>query len=145
MRKFLIISGLLLIPLILFAPVNRTMKVRHGRIEVGEIESEYNRIIHLIHDKCQFPEILIKQAKLEQGQDFSGRFFKERNNIWNFQIYRKSMKDYQVLYFPSLDSCVLYMAAWQKRKYKGGDYYKFLKKVGFAKDKKYIQKLKRIK
>jgi len=98
-----------------------------------------------IYQKLQHPEICLKQAFLEQGSELNGRFIRERNNIWNFQVYSKKMKDYKVLYFPSPDSCINYYQSFQKRKLrKHENYYRFLERVKFASDKNYIRKLKNI-
>jgi hypothetical protein len=107
---------------------------------------DYQNLKDLIYLKLKYPEVCLKQVILEQGADLSGRFIRERSNAWNFQVYSKKMKDYKVLRFPTLDSCVSYYQSFQTRKLrKGENYYSFLKRVKFAADKQYIKKLKQIK
>ena len=143
----------LLLLLLSFIPFQVSAPVYSSK-EIYIIKSEpvhfsgfdYQSFVSEVTRKCHHSDILIRQVILEQGQDFSGRFLRERNNLWNFQAWNKKMKDYKVLYFPSIDSCISYMADFQKRKYrKGENYYSFLKRVHFAKDKNYVHKLKNIK
>jgi hypothetical protein len=46
-----------------------------------------------------------------------------------YETYEKSVQDYKI---------------WQELYYRGGDYYLFLKRIGYAEDKNYITKLKRL-
>ncbi len=48
------------------------------------------------------------------------------------------------LIFDSWQDSIAYYQRWQKRHYKGGDYYQFLTDRGYATDKNYINKLKQI-
>lgn len=92
----------------------------------------------IIKSGILFPDIVYKQSVLETG-NFKSKAYKTRNNLFGF-MYRG-----KIMYFKSIDDCIAYMKKWQLRHYKSGDYYKFLIKKGYAKDKMYIKKLKKIK
>ena len=81
------------------------------------------------------PEIVLAQAKLETG-NFTSTLCKKHGNLFGlkrkggyakFNNWRESVKAYR---------------DWVQYKYKGGDYYVFLKKIGYASDPKYIIKVK---
>lgn len=83
----------------------------------------------------KYPQIVLAQAKLETGNYTStlckkhGNLFglKRKNGYAKFNNWRESVKAYR---------------DWVQYKYKGGDYYVFLKKIGYAQDPKYIVKVK---
>ena len=96
------------------------------------IENIYEKLL-----ECEilFPDIVIKQVKLETGYL---KYVKE-NNLFGFQTKNGYMK------FETWEEAIFYKKRWQERKYKGGDYYLFLKNLPYAQDSLYIQKIKRIK
>jgi hypothetical protein len=57
-------------------------------------------------------------------------------NIFGFRV--KS----GYLNFDHWTGCVDYYKTWQDKYYKGGDYYEFLRDIGYAEDTNYINKLK---
>ena len=83
----------------------------------------------------KYPQIVLAQAKLETGNYTStlckkhGNLFglKRKNGYAKFNNWKESVKAYR---------------DWVQYKYKGGDYYVFLKKIGYAQDPKYIVKVK---
>ena len=91
------------------------------------------------------PEIVYAQAILETGH-FKSRIFRDYNNL--FGLYNSATKDYYK--FNHWSESVLAYVNYVQYKYKGDDskppddYYKFLKELGYAEDKQYIQKVKRI-
>ena len=86
------------------------------------------------------PEIVIAQAKLETG-NYSSDVFYENNNL--FGLYNSNKKEYYK--FNSWQESVLaYKDLIQSKLNDGEDYYVFLKRIGYAKDKNYIKKVKRI-
>lgn len=93
----------------------------------------------LLKQEVTQPEIVMKQAILETGR-FTSYGFKTRNNIFGF--YDARLKQY--LRFDDWKECVTYMKNWQIRKYKGQDYYTFLKNLPYAEDPLYISKVKSI-
>jgi flagellum-specific peptidoglycan hydrolase FlgJ len=91
----------------------------------------------IIKQGIKHPDIVLRQAILETGH-FKSYNCTERNNIFGFRTS-------EYLVFDSWIDCVKYYKDWQDRKYKGGDYYQFLKDVGYASDTEYENKLKHIK
>ena len=81
-------------------------------------------------------DIVLAQAKLETG-NFKSRRCKRDHNIFGikhrgryavYRNWRESVTDYK----RRISS-----------RYTGGDYYEFLRRIGYAADKRYINKLKR--
>ncbi len=89
--------------------------------------------------KQQVPhaQIVLAQARLESG-NFKSDFYKRTNNLFGlkkggryatYKTWRDSIKDYKLRI---------------SSRYNGGSYYKFLTRIGYAKEKTYIQKVKEI-
>jgi len=93
----------------------------------------------IIEAGIQYPEIVLKQAILETGWLKCTNCSLTRNNIFGFYYKKKYIS------FDNWIDCVAYYKRWQDRHYKGGDYYQFLKDVGYATSPTYVQKLKQIK
>lgn len=83
------------------------------------------------------PNIVLAQARLESG-NFKSDFYKRTNNLFGlkkggryatYKTWRDSIKDYKIRI---------------SSRYNGGSYYKFLTRIGYAKDKEYNKKLKKI-
>lgn len=85
-------------------------------------------------------DIVIKQFILETGWGKSYSF-KKRNNL--FGLTNPRTKDY--FSFDHWTKSVKGYKNSVQYKYKGGDYYEFLKNLPYAEDPKYISKLKHIK
>ena len=91
-----------------------------------------------IKDKgIKHPEIVYAQYRLETGNGVS-RAFTEYNNAFGFIYKRKLMR------FKSVESCVEYYKTWQAKRYVTGDYFEFLKKIGYAEEEGYIELLKKM-
>lgn len=84
------------------------------------------------------PDIVLAQARLETG-NFTSRLCRVDNNLFGikhngkyarYSHWKRSVADYK--------KCI-------SSRYKGGNYYAFLTKIGYAKDKEYIKKLKQFK
>ena len=80
------------------------------------------------------PKIVFSQIMLETGHLKSGGARLD-NNLFGFYKNSGHME------FDSWEESVAYYKEWQDKKYNGGNYYKFLTKVGYAKDSSYINKL----
>ena len=93
----------------------------------------------IIEAGIQHTEIVLKQAILETGWLKCTKCSLTRNNIFGFYYKKKYIS------FDNWLDCVDYYKRWQDRHYKGGDYYQFLKDVGYATSPTYVQKLKQIK
>lgn len=89
------------------------------------------------HD-VEHSDIVLAQAILETGWFKCSNCSWEHNNPFGF-FWKGRYKE-----FRDLHHAVTYYKTWQEKWYKGGDYYNFLKKIGYAEDKKYISKLKSI-
>jgi len=59
-----------------------------------------------------------------------------RNNLLGFN----SNKGYQK--FASWQDCIIYAKNWQDKRYKGGNYFKFLKEIKYATNVNYTKKIK---
>lgn len=91
------------------------------------------------HYGILYPEIVTAQAILESG-NFKSKVFRERNNP--FGLYDSKNKEYYI--FNHWTDALLAYRDKVQYKYKGGDYYIFLKKLPYAMDKDYISKVKTI-
>ena len=81
----------------------------------------------------KFPKIVAAQALLETGH-FGSKVCLELNNL--FGLRRPSDGSYYA--FNNWEESVV------QYKYTDGDYYRFLKQIGYAEDKHYVEKVKRI-
>lgn len=124
--------SMLLMVLSSFSSVNPTS-------EDEEVLTVENLKEFLIEEGVQFPDIVLRQAIQETGWFKCENCSMANNNIFGF-YYKKKYISYD-----NWQDCVRYYKRWQKRHYKGGDYYAFLKKVGFATDPAYERRLKAIK
>lgn len=104
----------------------------HKIVKEMTIENIYEKLLEY---EILFPDIVIKQVKLETGH----LKHVKNNNLFGFQTKNGYM------HFETWEEAILYKKHWQERKYKGGDYLLFLKNLPYAKDSLYIQKIKRIK
>jgi flagellum-specific peptidoglycan hydrolase FlgJ len=93
----------------------------------------------LKEEKILFPEIVLRQAITETGWFKCTNCSLSRNNIFGFYYKKK------YLVFDNWVECVRYYKRWQGRHYVNGDYYAFLKKIGYATNPRYIEDLKAIK
>lgn len=106
-----------------------------GKLSSQTIESLRTQ---LNASEIQHKDIVLKQAILETGW-LTSYSCKKRHNLFGFRYRGKYLE------FDTWQESVEYYSRWQKRHYKGGDYYKFLKDRGYATDPEYITKLKSIK
>ena len=83
----------------------------------------------------KYPQIVLAQAKLETG-NYTSTLCKKHGNL--FGLKRKG----GYAKFNNWQESVKAYRDWVQYKYKGGDYYVFLKKIGYASDPKYIVKVK---
>jgi hypothetical protein len=88
---------------------------------------------------CKYSDIVTAQSVLETGH-FKSYGCRERNNLFGLWHHKKQ----EFYTFDNWrDSCRAYLSMVQY-KYKDGDYYVFLKELGYASDPEYINKLKSI-
>lgn len=109
-----------------------------GTYSYGQTKEEVNS--YLVSIDCKHPNIVTAQAVLETGH-FKSKGCKVRKNLFGLWNHRKQ----EFYKFDSWeDSCRAYLRMIQY-KYKNGDYYVFLKNLGYATDPEYTNKLKKIK
>lgn len=92
----------------------------------------------LISQGVPYPNIVLAQARLETG-NFKSKLYKTHHNLFGIKYGKK---------YASYPNWRASIADYKKRissRYKGGDYYAFLKKIGYARDKSYTNKLKQFK
>lgn len=92
----------------------------------------------LVRNNVKHPKIVLKQAILETGW-FKSRLCIENNNLFGFHNGKKYMS------FKNYQDCIKYCAYWQRKKYDGGNYYKFLEDCNYASDTNYVNILKGVK
>lgn len=102
---------------------------------LSNILNAENLLSELIKQDVKFPHIVLAQAKLETG-NFTSRLCKTHNNLFGL----KHRKGYYS--FKTWQESVTGYKNWVQYKYKSGDYYEFLDRIGYAEDPSYIQKLK---
>jgi flagellum-specific peptidoglycan hydrolase FlgJ len=101
-------------------------------LTIENIEKEIKK------QKILFPDIVLRQAILETGYLKCKDCSLDNNNIFGFRYKNEYLK------FDYWQQSVQYYKWWQSKKYKEGDYYKFLDNY-YAEDVNYIKKLKIIK
>jgi hypothetical protein len=106
--------------------------------KVPELTPE-NVFAHLERLGIKHPEIVLKQSILETGWYECQSCSLRHNNIFGFRYKKKYLQ------FENWIEGVEYYKKWQDKRYEGGDYYGFLKDVGYATSRTYISKLKQIK
>ena len=113
-------------------PLLMTSFLMMSSISIGQLT------LQQIKDKgIKHPEIVYAQYRLETGNGVS-RAFTEYNNAFGFIYKRKLMR------FKSVEACVEYYKTWQAKRYVKGDYFEFLKKIGYAEEEGYIELLKKM-
>jgi hypothetical protein len=108
------------------------------------VDSVYDE---LVKRNVKHVDIVIKQCIKETGW-FKCKVcsWKQHANPFGFRHKSKISKSNPKGYFTftTWQDAVEFYEGWQKRKYKGGDYYKFLSDVGYATDPDYVKDLKLI-
>ena len=85
------------------------------------------------------PRIVIAQALLETGY-FTSRVCLENNNLFGL----RRPKDGGYYEFDNWEESVKAYRDYVQYKYKGGDYYQFLQRIGYAEDPDYVTKVRQI-
>lgn len=107
--------------------------------EIGLLLKRYQiKYPHIVEAQIKLETNYLKSVICKQNRNLFGMKYTnlrpttakgEINNHALYDSYLKSVEDYQT---------------WQRLYYKGGDYYEFLSRIGYAEDKEYINKLKNI-
>jgi hypothetical protein len=146
MRRFMITLMLIFMFQLLPAPGFNQLVI----IENNELYSLNDQSIRFWFREFDVkePDVVIRQMKHETGH-FKSRFCNECNNLFGMRKSRNrettaiGEDNHMAVYKTWIDSIRDY-SLWQSKYYKGGDYFAFLKRHGYAEDKKYISKLKAI-
>ena len=114
---------------------------------IKQITLEDIRILLYKYD-IQYPEIVLAQIRLETG-NLSSRLCKSNKNLLGMKYPKKRDttavgEQFGHAKYKTYSDCIADYALWQKARYKGGDYYTFLKDIGYAQDELYISKLQQI-
>lgn len=107
------------------------------------LEEELNDSVLLLalnHYDVKHPVKVLAQAKLESG-NFQSSLYKKKNNFLG--LYDSKRKRY--FKFNHWTDCILaYKSMVEYRKRDGENHYKFLKRIKYANDPRYIERLKEI-
>lgn len=99
--------------------------------------SEKGVLVELIKQEVPHPYIVLAQSKLETG-NYKSKLCKTHNNIFGMRT-SKGYKRYN-----NYVECIEDYKRLISSRYKGGDYYAYLKRIGYAEDSSYIDKLKKL-
>lgn len=132
---------------------NPTNTVQTVIVKDSKVKSKDSTVKHVIKHKKVLNEanlkeeiakhniphgnIVLAQAKLESG-NFKSKLTKTHNNIFGLKKGNNYKK------YSHWTECVKDYKARISSKYKGGDYYKFLNKIGYASHPEYTNILKRM-
>jgi len=111
-------------------------KIKVVKTKVGDSLNKENLLEYILERRIKYPIIVFKQAMLETGWLKCNNCSRRFNNLFGFL----TKKGY--LSFNHWKKSVDYYKWWQDKLYKGGDYYVFIKRIGYAEDPEYIIKLK---
>lgn len=137
------IFGLLSISIVLFSTIsnekNKTINVDDTPIYQDSIKldtfSEANLLLEMYDLNIKHANVVFAQSRLETG-NFKSKYFKERHNLFGFRNKNGYIK------YDSWQSSVKAYSIWQNKRFKGGNYYKFLVDIKYAEDSTYVNKLK---
>lgn len=105
---------------------------------MGAALNRGNLYAEIIRQEVLFPKVVLAQALLETGY-FSSRVCLEYNNLFGL---RKRNGDY--MQFDRWEDSVAAYRDYVQYKYKGGNYFDFLNRIGYAEDKAYTTKVRQI-
>lgn len=94
-----------------------------------------NIISELKRNDIQYIDIVVRQIIWETGHLKSRKCLKD-NNLFGFNGKVKK--------FDKWEDSIKYYKLWQTKRYKGGSYYTFLTKIGYAEDEFYVQNLQKL-
>ena len=117
MRKMILLTILLL-----------SASVSYGQT-IEQVRAE------IVRQGLPHPEIVLAQARLETG-NFTSRRCRVDHNIFGIKHGRQYAK------YRRWQDCVADYKRRISSRYTGGDYYAFLKRIGYAREKRYVDKLK---
>jgi uncharacterized FlgJ-related protein len=147
MKKLFILSLLIMLCGVELTPCNMNAQGIIIKQEAPIMGATLDNIdIWLKEYNIQYPDIVKAQIILETGW-LKSSICKENNNLFGMKLAKSRIttaigKNKGHAVYKTLRDSVKDYAIWQHAKYKGGDYYTFLKDIGYAKDDNYTNKLK---
>lgn len=126
-------------------PVNTTVIVRdtiakHDTIYASKkvpVLNKKNVMAELQKQNIPHAKIVLKQSMLETG-NYTSKVCKVHNNIFGIRKGNKYKR------YNNYIECIADYKKLVSSRYKGGDYFQFLKKIGYAEDPNYTDILKTI-
>jgi flagellum-specific peptidoglycan hydrolase FlgJ len=112
-------------------------------IDISEVE------ILLKKHNIKYPKIVKAQILLETGH-LKSDILRVNFNLMGMRYAPQRQttsigERYGCAVYKSIDECIQDLAIWQRLFFKrGGSYYDFLERIGYAEDKDYIKKLKQL-
>lgn len=124
--------------------LNRYITTLQDKIEYLQTGKNNTLTVHNLYRAMerydiQHKQVVMAQALLETGY-FTSRVCQECNNL--FGLRRPSDGSYYT--FERWEDSVKAYRDYVQYKYRGGDYYDFLDRIGYAEDRDYVQKVRNI-
>ena len=136
LAKLIFSFAFILLPVYIFVlPVSANKNTNTDIVPLLTMENVY---LDLINQGVQNPEIVMRQVIAETNWLKCKKCSLQFNNLFGFLTKNGYLK------FDNWKECVAYYKKWQDQFYKGGDYYAFLKRIGFATAPNYERLLKQI-
>jgi flagellum-specific peptidoglycan hydrolase FlgJ len=102
----------------------------------GQVKETQQKVYDkIVKANLQHPKIVLAQA-IHESMNFKSKAAKNKNNIFGI------MKGRRTRYFESIDECIQFYKDRVQSRYVSGSYYRFLTRIGYASDPRYIYKLK---
>jgi len=102
----------------------------------GQVKETQQKVYDkIVRANLQHPKIVLAQS-IHESRNFKSPAAKHKNNIFGIMAGRRTKR------FESVDSCIEYYKNHVQSRYRGGNYYKFLHRIGYASDPRYTYKLK---
>ena len=134
--KLLFSFAFILVPVYIFVqPVAARKNVEVDIIPLLTLENVYRE---LINQGVKNPEIVMKQVIAETNWLKCKKCSRQFNNLFGFLTKNGYLK------FDNWRESIAYYKQWQDQFYKGGDYYAFLRRIGYATAENYERLLKQI-
>ena len=117
---------------------------------IGKSQPDTAGVYQMLVDyEIKHPKIVFAQMMYESGWlECKNCSWSEANNPFGFLICTTKVdgvcKEWKYESFCTLEESIEYYKSWQDKLYKGGDYYAFLKRIGYATYEGYNKRLESI-
>ncbi|MFZ5554472.1 MAG: glucosaminidase domain-containing protein [Bacteroidota bacterium] len=134
--KFLFSCAFIMVPVYIFIqPVAARKSTEAEVVPLLTLENVY---FELVKQEIKHPEIVMRQVIAETNWLKCKKCSRQFNNLFGFLTKSGYLK------FDNWKESVAYYKKWQDEFYKDGDYYLFLRRVGYATSPNYERLLKQI-